>query len=195
MASTSAKIPIGTLAPPFTLPRADGSGEVSLGDYASAPGLLIAFLCVHCPYVKNLEDEFAEFAREYEAKGLAIVGISCNDAEAYPDDAPEQMVAQAKRAGFAFPYLYDESQEVGHAYKATCTPDFYLYDKAQKLAYRGQFDVSRPSNNLVPTGEDLRVAADLVLAGRRVPEPHGASVGCSIKWKQDYVPVSFGTAD
>jgi peroxiredoxin len=195
MAMASAKIPIGTPAPLFTLPRADGSGEVSLGDLASAPGLLVAFLCVHCPYVKNLESEFGEFAREYEAKGLAIVGISCNDVEAYPDDAPEQMVAQAKRAGFPFPYLYDESQEVGHAYQATCTPDFYLYDKAQKLAYRGQFDVSRPSNGLEPTGEDLRVAADLVLAGRRVPEPHGASVGCSIKWKQDYVPVAFGTAD
>jgi peroxiredoxin len=195
MATNSAKIPIGTPAPPFTLPRADGSGEVSLGDYATAPGLLIAFLCVHCPYVKNLEEEFGEFAREYEAKGLAILGISCNDVEAYPDDAPEHMVDQAKRAGFPFPYLYDESQEVGHAYKATCTPDFYLYDKDQRLAYRGQFDVSRPSNNLVPTGEDLRVAADLVLAGRRVPEPHGASVGCSIKWKQDYVPVSFGTAE
>jgi peroxiredoxin len=168
---------------------------VSLADYASAPALLVAFLCVHCPYVKNLEDEFGEFAREYEGKGLAMVGISCNDAAAYPDDAPEHMVTQAKRAGFPFPYLYDESQEVAHAYKATCTPDFYLYDKDQKLAYRGQFDVSRPSNNLVPTGEDLRIAADLVLAGRRVPEPHGESVGCGIKWKDDYVPVAFGIAE
>ncbi len=192
MAMNSAMVPIGTPAPPFTLPRADGSGEVSLGDYASAPALLVAFLCVHCPYVKNLEDGFGAFAREYEGKGLAILGISCNDAEAYPDDAPEQMVAQAKRAGFPFPYLCDESQEVALAFKATCTPDFFLYDKDHKLAYHGQFDVSRPSNGLEPTGDDLRLAVDLVLAGRRVPEPHGASVGCSIKWKPGHEPVAFG---
>ncbi len=191
MDMTSAMIPIGTPAPPFTLPPADGSGEVSLSDYAAAPAVLVAFLCVHCPYVKNIEEELGQFALEYEAKGLVTLGISCNDAEAYPDDAPEQMVAQAKRAGFRFPYLYDESQKVAHALNATCTPDFFVYDKDHKLAYRGQFDVSRPSNGLEPTGDDLRLAVDLVLSGRRVPEPHAASVGCSIKWKPGNEPLSY----
>ncbi len=189
MAMTSAMVPIGTPAPPFTLPRADGSGDVSLDDFASAPALLVAFLCVHCPYIKNVELEFGEFAREYEGKGLVVIGVSSNDVEAYPDDAPEHMVEQAARARFGFPYLYDEAQEVALAYRATCTPDLFLYDKARKLAYRGQFDDSRPSNGLEPTGDDLRMAVDLVLAGKRVPEPHAASVGCSIKWKPGNEPL------
>lgn len=186
----SAMVRIGTPAPLFTLPRADGSGDVSLGDYSSAPALLVAFLCVHCPYVKNMEVEFGEFAREYETKGLVVLGISCNDVEAYPDDAPEQMVEQARSAGFTFPYLYDEPQEVALEFKATCTPDLFLYDKHRKLAYRGQFDESRPSNGLEPTGHDLRLAADLVLIGRRVPEPHAPSIGCGLKWKHGNEPLA-----
>ncbi len=190
MEMNSAMVRIGTPAPAFTLPRADGSGDVSLGNYSSAPALLVAFLCVHCPYVKNMEVEFGEFAREYETKGLVVLGISCNDVEAYPDDAPEQMVAQARRAGFTFPYLYDESQQVALAFMATCTPDLFLYDKDRKLAYRGQFDESRPSNGLEPTGHDLRLAADLVLIGKRVPAPHAPSVGCGLKWKQGNEPLA-----
>jgi peroxiredoxin len=190
MEMNSAMVRIRTPAPAFALPRADGSGDVSLGDYSSAPALLVAFLCVHCPYVKNMEVEFGEFGREYEAKGLVVLGISCNDVEAYPDDAPEQMVAQARRVGFTFPYLYDESQEVALEFKATGTPDLFLYDKNRKLAYRGQFDESRPSNGLEPTGHDLRLAADLVLAGKRVPEPHAPSLGCSLKWKQGNEPLA-----
>jgi peroxiredoxin len=191
MAMNSAMVPLGTTAPDFTLPRADGSGDVSLADFADSPALLVVFLCVHCPYVKNLEEDFAAFAREYEARGLAIVGISCNDVDAYPDDAPENMVEQARRVGFPFPYLYDESQEVAQAFKAACTPDFFLYDKDRKLAYRGQFDDSRPSNGLEPTGDDLRMAVDLVLIGKRVPEPHAPSVGCSLKWKPGNEPLPF----
>lgn len=190
MEMNSAMVRIGTPAPAFALPRADGSGDVSLGDYSSAPALLVAFLCVHCPYVKNMEVEFGEFGREYEARGLVVLGISCNDVEAYPDDAPEQMVAQARRVGFTFPYLYDESQEVALEFKATCTPDLFLYDKNRKLAYRGQFDESRPSNGLEPTGHDLRLAVDLVLAGKRVPEPHAPSLGCSLKWKHGNEPLA-----
>lgn len=191
MAVNSTMVALGTPAPDFTLPRADGRGTVSLAEYTSAPALLVAFLCVHCPYVRNLENEFGAFAREYEAKGLAIVGVSCNDVEAYPDDSPENMVDQAKRAGFTFPYLYDEEQDVAMAYKAACTPDFFMYDKDRKLVYRGQFDDSRPNNGLEPTGADLRHAADLVLAGKRVPEPHVASVGCSLKWKAGNEPLPF----
>jgi len=175
MEMNSAMVRIGTPAPAFTLPRADGSGDVSLGDYSSAPALLVAFLCVHCPYVKNMEVEFGEFARDYETRGLVVLGISCNDVEAYPDDAPDRMADQARRAGFTFPYLYDESQEVALEFRAACTPDLFLYDKDRKLAYRGQFDESRPSNGLEPTGHDLRLAADLVLLGKRVPEPHAPS--------------------
>ncbi len=191
MAMYSSMVPLGTPAPDFTLPRADGSGDVSLANFAGSPALLVAFLCVHCPYVKNMEREFAVFAREYEAKGLAVVGISCNDVDAYPDDAPEFMVEQVRRVGFPFSYLYDESQDVARAFKAACTPDFFLYDKERKLAYRGQFDDSRPANGLEPTGEDLRMAADLVLAGKRVPEPHAASAGCSLKWKPGNEPLPF----
>jgi peroxiredoxin len=190
MEMNSAMVRVGTPAPAFTLPRADGSGDVSLADYSFAPALLVAFLCVHCPYVKNMEVEFGEFAREYEGKGLVVVGISSNDVEAYPDDAPEQMVVQAGRAGFTFPYLYDESQQVALEFKATCTPDLFLYDKDRKLAYRGQFDESRPSNGLEPTGHDLRLAVELVLAGKRVPEPHAPSLGCSLKWKHENEPLA-----
>ncbi len=195
MAMNSQMVPLGTPAPDFTLPRADGDGDVSLADFADAPALLVAFLCVHCPYVKNIEAEFGAFAQEYVDKGLAIVGISCNDVEAYPDDAPENMVEQAIRAGFAFPYLYDESQAVAQAYKAACTPDFFLYDKDRALAYRGQFDDARPSNGLEPTGDDLRLAVDHVLIGRRVPEPHAPSLGCGIKWKPGNEPLPSRTGN
>ena len=190
MEMNSAMVRIGTPAPGFTLPRADGSGDVSFGDYSSAPALLVAFLCVHCPYVKNMEVEFGEFAHEYETRGLVVLGISSNDVEAYPDDAPDRMVEQARRAGFTFPYLYDESQEVALEFKATCTPDLFLYDKDRKLAYRGQFDESRPSNGLEPTGHDLRLAADLVLLGKRVPEPHAPSLGCGLKWTAGHEPLA-----
>lgn len=189
MAVNSFMVPVGTPAPDFSLPRADGAGEVALKGFADAPALLVTFLCNHCPYVKHMESAFGQFATEFAGKGLAVVGICTNDASQYPDDAPEHLVAQARRAGFTFPYLVDADQRVGLAYRAACTPDFFLYDAERTLAYRGQFDDSRPSTGAAPTGASLRAAADLVLAGKPVPEPHYPSTGCSIKWQPGNEPA------
>jgi peroxiredoxin len=189
MALNSQMIPLGTPAPDFTLPKADGSGDVSLHDYDDAPALLVAFLCVHCPYVKHVEEALGAMLAEYDGKGLAVIGISSNDTEQYPEDAPDKMVEQAARAGFTFPYVVDATQEVAKAYRAACTPDFFLYDADRKLAYRGQFDSSRHKNDLPLTGEDLRGAIEHVLAGEPVPEPHTPSQGCGIKWKPGNEPA------
>jgi peroxiredoxin len=183
-------VDIGTAAPDFRLPRADGAGEVALKDVESAPALLVAFLSNHCPYVKHVEAAFGAFATEYAARGLATLAICANDVANYPDDDAAQLVEQAGRAGFTFPYLLDEEQQVARAYRAACTPDFFLYDARRRLAYRGQFDDSRPRSGGEPTGESLRAAADLVLAGTAVPEPHHPSVGCSIKWKPGNDPTA-----
>jgi peroxiredoxin len=190
MAVNSFMVDIGTPAPDFRLPRADGAGDVALKDVADAPALLVAFLSNHCPYVKHVESAFGRFATEYAAKGLATVAICANDVVNYPDDAAPQLAAQAERASFTFPYLVDEDQQVARAYRAACTPDFFLYDAQRRLAYRGQFDDSRPRSGTEPTGESLRAAADLVLAGTAVPEPHHPSVGCSIKWKPGNDPTA-----
>lgn len=188
MAINSFMVPLGTPAPDFSLPRADGGEDVRLKDFADAPALLVAFLCNHCPYVQHVESAFGAFTREYAGNGLATVGICANDVSRYPDDAPAQLVAQAQRAGFVFPYLVDESQQVALAYRAACTPDFFLYAGDRTLAYRGRFDATRPGGG-EPTGEELRAAADLVLAGKPVPEPHDPSVGCGIKWKPGMDPT------
>ncbi|HEY8471245.1 MAG TPA: thioredoxin family protein [Natronosporangium sp.] len=188
MAVNSFMVPLGTPAPDFSLPRADGGGEVALKDFADAPALLVVFLSNHCPYVKHVESAFGKFASEYAARGLATVAICANDVTNYPDDAAPRLVEQAARAGFTFPYLVDQSQQVARAYRAACTPDFFLYDSARRLVYRGQFDDSRPSSGTAPTGASLRAAVDLVLAGEPVPEPHHPSVGCSIKWKPGNEP-------
>jgi len=188
MATDSAVTELGSPAPDFTLPTADGSGEVGLADFAEAPALLVVFLCSHCPYVKNLEGALGEFAAEYAEKGLAVVGISSNDADTYSEDAPEGLVEQALRAGFVFPYLYDETQSVAKEFGAVCTPDFFLYDGGCRLVYRGQFDDSRPHDSLKPTGSSMRAAVDGVLRGEPVPVPHSPSVGCSIKWKPGNEP-------
>jgi thiol-disulfide isomerase/thioredoxin len=151
-------------------------------------GLLVMFLCVHCPYVKHVEEELARIGRDYEGK-IGIVAISSNDVEAYPQDSPEEMKKQAERLGFRFPYLYDETQEVARAYDAACTPDIFLFDGEMKLVYRGQLDDSRPrrgdaGNDIPVTGKDLRAAMDAVIAGRR-PDPNQRfAVGCNIKWKE-----------
>lgn len=189
MAVNSFMVPLGTPAPDFSLPRADGGGDVGLKDFADAPALLVAFLCNHCPYVQHVEKAFGAFTAEYASRGLATVGICSNDVENYPDDAAPRLVEQAARAGFTFPYLVDESQQVARAYRAACTPDFFLYDADRRLAYRGQFDSSRPRTGQTPTGESLRAAVDAVLAGRSVPEPHEPSVGCGIKWKPGNEPA------
>jgi peroxiredoxin len=184
MAVTSFMVPVGSPAPEFSLPAVDGA-QVSLKDFAEAPALLVAFLCNHCPYVRHVESAFGRFTTEYAEKGLATVGICANDAESYPDDDTAHLIEQATRAGFRFPYLIDAEQHVARAYHAACTPDLFVYDAQRRLAYRGQFDDTRPNSGRVATGESLRAAVDLVLAGQPVPEPHAPSVGCSIKWKDE----------
>ncbi|MEO1495629.1 MAG: thioredoxin family protein [Planctomycetota bacterium] len=182
--------PLGSPASEFSLPNVDGS-TVSLADFAGKP-LLVMFMCNHCPFVIHLADALAAFAAEYQAKGLAVVGISSNDVGGYPADSPEQMVAEAEARGYVFPYLYDETQGVAKAYQAACTPDFFLYDNEHKLAYRGQFDATRPDSGQAPTGVDLRAACDAVLAGQPTPAEQLPSIGCNIKWKAGNEPAYFG---
>ena len=183
--------PLGMEAPDFELP--DTRGEtVTLEDFEEAPALLVVFLCNHCPYVKHIREELAEFAREYREKGLEVVGISSNDVEQYPEDSPERMREVKEEVGFPFPYLYDESQEAAKAYGAACTPDFFLFDEDRKLVYRGQFDGSRPGNDVPVTGEDLRRATDRTLEDREVSEDQAPSVGCNIKWKPGNEPAYAG---
>jgi peroxiredoxin len=192
----SLAIELGTSAPDVSLPGIDGK-TYSLADVAGENGTLVAFICNHCPFVLHIIDGFAGFAREYQARGIGVVAISSNDVETYPDDSPEHMAEFARQHGFTFPYLYDESQEAAIAFKAVCTPDFFLYDKDLRLAYCGQFDNSRPRTEhstgprteLPVTGEDLRAAADAMIAGKPVPEPQRPSNGCSMKWKAGNEPV------
>ncbi|HZE66996.1 MAG TPA: thioredoxin family protein [Sporichthyaceae bacterium] len=188
MAITSHMVPLGTPAPEFALPSIDG-GRVALGDLAAAPALLVAFICNHCPYVKHIEAAFGTLTAELAAAGLATIGICSNDTTAYPDDGPAGSRAQADRAGFTFPYLIDDSQQVALAYRAACTPDLFLYDADRRLAWRGQFDETRPSTGGAPTGADLRSAVEYVLAGKAVPEPHTPGMGCGIKWKPGNEPA------
>jgi peroxiredoxin len=191
MVSTpSTMLALGTEAPPFRLPNPDGN-IVSLDDFAGCPGILVVFICNHCPYVKHIRHELARFARDYQARGLAIVAINSNDVVKHPEDNPEEMKLEAAAAGYSFPYLYDETQEVAKAYHAACTPDFFLFDGDVRLVYRGQFDDSRPKNAVPVTGADLRRAADAVLDGRPVPPDQKASIGCNIKWKEGNAPSYF----
>jgi peroxiredoxin len=191
--TASTMLPLGTKAPDFSLVNVDGR-TVSLSDLEQAPALVVMFICNHCPFVKHLADALAEFGREYQAKGVAIVAINSNDAGAYPEDSPERMVHEAEDRGYSFPYLYDETQEVAQAYRAACTPDFFVFDKDHRLAYRGQFDDSRPQSGLPITGKDLRAAVDAVLAGRQPAEQQRPSIGCNIKWKKGDEPEYFNPA-
>ena len=184
----SSMVSLGTKAPPFRLPDPQGK-FVSSEDFAGAPALLVAFICNHCPYVKHVRSAFAELAKEYQARGVAVVGISSNDVVAYPADSPEKMAEEIKLAGYTFPYLYDESQEVAKAYQAVCTPDFFLFDSGQRLVYRGQFDDTRPNSGRPRDGTDLRAALDAVLDGRALSAEQKPSVGCGIKWKPGNAPV------
>jgi peroxiredoxin len=187
MAASSTMLELGTEAPPFVLPDTDGA-LVDRNDFAEAPALLVMFLCNHCPFVKHVRAELARIGREYMERGVAVVAISSNDAEQYPDDAPERMRDEKSAAGYTFPYLYDESQEVAAAYHAACTPDFFLFDGERKLFYRGQLDDSRPSNGVPVSGRDLRAALDAVLSGAPQPGVQKPSIGCSIKWKPGNQP-------
>lgn len=188
MAVSSYMVPLGTPAPAFALPSLDGS-KVALTDFTGAPGVLVAFLCNHCPYVRHLEATLGPVLAGYAAQGIGVVGICSNDTDSHPDDRPERLRDQAERAGFTFPYLIDADQDVAAAYRAACTPDFFLYDAELRLAYRGAFDRATPSNGEPVTGELLTAAVEQVLAGAPVPEPHRASLGCSIKWKPGREPV------
>lgn len=182
MAVSSNMLDLGTPAPDFALPEVTDGHIVTRDDLADAPVLVVAFLSRHCPYVKHVQAAFAALASEYQQRGVAVVGICSNDAEAYPDDAPDQLARQKQEVGFAFPYLHDAAQTVAQAYQAACTPDFYVFDADRRLVYRGQLDDSRPSSGEA-TGSDLRAALDAVLAGTPVPAEQHPSVGCSIKWR------------
>ena len=184
-------LPLGTIAPEFRLPDTNGK-MVSLNDLKAAPALLVVFMCNHCPYVKHISSALAQLARDYQPRGLAVVGISSNDAKKYPQDGPDKMKEEAQSAGYTFPYLYDETQEVAKAFHASCTPDLYLFDQAQRLVYRGQFDDSRPGNDIPVTGKDLRAAVDAALVGRELPTQQKPSIGCNIKWKPGNEPAYFG---
>ena len=188
---------LGTPAPTFALPNMNptaGEKMVSLSDCANNSALLVAFICNHCPYVIHIREALVQFANDYAPRGLAVVAISSNDADNYPDDSPAKMSEEAVRHGFPFPYLYDEDQSVAKAYRAACTPDFFLFDSEMHLAYRGQFDAGRPKSNEPVTGVDLRNAADAVLAGSAaIADKQIPSVGCSIKWKASGAPDCFPT--
>ena len=182
MPTESPLMTLGTPAADFSLPSTTGA-TVALSDFAAQPVLVVAFICNHCPYVRHIESQLGRVLADYQDRGVAAVGISANDVDGYPDDDVPHLAEQAERAGFGFPYLYDENQDVARSYGAVCTPDLFVFDADRRLAYRGEFDSSRPSSGAAATGESLRSALDQVLAGQPVPPPHRPSVGCSIKWR------------
>jgi peroxiredoxin len=192
MAETpSTMAPLGMQAPHFNLP--DPKGDlVSIDDFKDAPALLVMFICNHCPYVKHIRATLAQFGREYQKRNVAIVAINSNDVKAYPADRPFRMGEEIREAGYTFPYLFDETQEVAKAYHAACTPDFFLFDRDRRLVYRGQFDDSRPGSTHLVTGSDLRAAVDRLLTAQPPLEDQKASLGCNIKWKPGNAPSYFG---
>ena len=181
----------GTKAPEFKLPDVVSGKTISLETFAGRPGLLVMFICRHCPYVQHIKQELAKLGRDYGTRA-GLVAISSNDAKTHPDDAPERLKGMAQEEGWAFAFLYDESQAVAKAYTAACTPDFFLFDRDRRLAYRGQLDDSRPGNGKPVTGQDLRAALEEVLAGRPVTANQQPSVGCNIKWKPGNAPPYYG---
>ncbi len=187
----STMLPLGTDAPDFSLPDPVSGQIVSLADFSDAPALVVMVLSNHCPFVKHVASGLADFARDYAERGVATVAINGNDVANYPADSPDRMVEEAEMQGYSFPYLFDESQDVVKAYQAACTPDFFLFDADRKLAYRGQFDASRPSLPTPVTGADLRAACDAVLNGEAPSTEQLPSVGCNIKWKAGNAPSWF----
>ena len=180
----STMIALGTKATEFTLPDTVSGKNLSLSDMRSDKVTVIMFICNHCPFVKHVNAGLVKLANDYITKGVSFIAISSNDVINFPDDSPEKMKLLSEELGYPFPYLYDESQEVARAYDAACTPDFFIYDKDLKLAYRGQMDDSRPSNGLPVTGKDIRAALDMLLAGKPVSAEQRPSIGCNIKWKK-----------
>ena len=188
--TSSTMLPLGTAAPDFSL--ADPSGKtVALADFAGSPVLLVVFMCNHCPFVKHIAGGLAKLVKDYQARGVAAVGINSNDVANYPDDSPAKMAEEIRRCGYTFPYLYDETQAVAKAYRAACTPDFFVFDKDCRLVYRGQMDGSRPGNEIAVTGSDLRAALDAALLGRPPLAEQRPSIGCNIKWKPGNEPDYF----
>jgi len=188
----STMLELGTPAPDFSLPQPSTGNTVSLADFASNQALLVIFMCNHCPYVLHIHQQLNGLIHEYQAKGLAAVAINANDVTNYPDDSPEKMIKLSEEMDYCFPYLFDEDQSVAKAYKAACTPDFFLFNSNMKLAYRGQFDAARPRNNSPVTGADMRAAFDAVLTGKSIPEAEQhPSMGCNIKWQPDNAPDYF----
>ena len=188
--TASTMLPLGTTAPDFTLPECGGD-SVSLSDFSGNDALLVIFMCNHCPYVKHVAEQLKLLSDEYMQRGVGIVAVSSNDAEKYPDDSPTAMAKEKEDRGYKFAYVYDEDQSVAQAYHAACTPDFFLFDREMKLAYRGQLDSSRPNSGEPVTGADLRAALDEVLAGRTPSANQVASLGCNIKWKEGNEPQYF----
>jgi len=187
MAATSSMLELGTRAPDFSLLDVSDGSKVSLSDFDDAHALVVAFLCRHCPYVKHVQNRFASLARAYQRRGVAFVGIASNDADAHPDDAPDRLAEQKRDVGFTFPYLFDDTQEVARAYRAACTPDFFVFDQDRRLAYRGRMDATRPDRG-EPTGQDLTAALDALLASESVSADQHPSMGCSIKWRPGNQP-------
>lgn len=188
----STMLPLGTQAPDFSLPEPYTGRTLSLSDLEGAPALLVAFLCNHCPYVKHIADHIAALASDFRRDGAAVVGINSNDVTTHPADSPEKMKGEVERRGYTFPYLFDETQEVAKAYRAACTPDFFLFDGDGRLAYRGQFDSARPGSNEIVTGRDLQRAMAAVLAGGKPSAEQVPSIGCNIKWRAGNEPDWWG---
>ena len=188
--TASTMLPLGTAAPEFALPDTTGK-TVSLADFRGVPALLVMFICNHCPYVKHVAAGVAKLVKEYQARGVAAVGINVNDIANFPEDAPAKMAEEVRSRGYTFPYLYDETQETAKAYRAACTPDFYVFDRQRRLFYRGQMDDSRPDSGVPVTGADLRAALDAVLTAKPAPEKQKPSLGCNIKWKPGNEPDYF----
>lgn len=191
-AVNSTMLELGTLAPELSLKDSVSGQTVTINDVKRENGLLVMFISNHCPYVKLIKKELKKYAVEYMKKGIGVVAICSNDIENYPDDSPEKMKLDAREFGYPFPYLYDETQEAAKKYKAACTPDLYLFDGDLKLYYRGQFDDSRPKNDIKPTGKDLRNATEMLLKGEKAPKEQIPSIGCNIKWVKGNEPDYFG---
>lgn len=187
----STMLELGTKAPDFKLFDTVNNQLVSLDDFNNAKGLLVVFICNHCPFVQHILDEFVTTAKDLQQKGIGVVTISSNDVENYPNDSPKKMAAEARKKQFSFPYLYDGNQQVAKAYRAACTPDLFLFDENNELVYRGQFDDSRPGNDEPVTGSDIREAVELLFDGK-VKENQKPSMGCNIKWKKGNEPDYFG---
>ncbi len=189
----STMVPLGSPMTEFRLPDYDGK-DVDAKDFARSEVLVVIFMCNHCPFVKHIAPGLASFARDYAEKSLSVVAINSNDIESHPGDRPEKMREEAITQGYSFPYLFDDTQAVARDFKAACTPDFFVYDRDRRLAYRGQFDASRPGNDVPVTGADLRAAVDELLAGRPVSAEQTPSIGCNIKWKAGNEPGGSGRA-